>query len=391
MARIHLFGSLCGTVFLVNLARVVFAPLLQPAAAEFGVTAASLGIVASAVWLGSALPRLPTGYLLTYVPRHYVVIATGALLVVTATFTGLAQSITHLTLGAFIMGLSSGMYFIAAVPLVSELFPRYIGRAIGIHGMSDQLAAVTAPLVVGGILLVADWRMTFFAIAAGAGLTTVAVVLAVRNVDLPTAEVADRSLLGAARIQWRLILTAIVAVGAVAFLWNALFNLYGDYLETVKGIDPETGRLLLSLMFAAGIPAWLVGGSLADRFPQLPMMVLILVSFGGVVIGLTLAEGLFAIALVSVVAGALFFLLPPIVDTYLLSTLPDRHRGSSYAWYSASMMFLMSLGSGVIGTLIGRGIAYNTAFQGLALAVMVTGVAVATLHRARRLPTEAIV
>ncbi len=43
-------------VFLVNLARIIFAPVVQPAAAEFGVTAASLGIVTSAAWLGSAAP-----------------------------------------------------------------------------------------------------------------------------------------------------------------------------------------------------------------------------------------------------------------------------------------------------------------------------------------------
>ena len=70
MSRRELFGSLCAMVFLVNLARVVFAPLVQPVAADLGVTAASLGVVTSAAWLGSAAPRLPTGYLLTRVARH---------------------------------------------------------------------------------------------------------------------------------------------------------------------------------------------------------------------------------------------------------------------------------------------------------------------------------
>jgi hypothetical protein len=50
-------------VLLANLARIVFAPLIQPAAADFGVQTATLGVVTSAAWLGSAAPRLPTGYL----------------------------------------------------------------------------------------------------------------------------------------------------------------------------------------------------------------------------------------------------------------------------------------------------------------------------------------
>ncbi|MFW6045833.1 MAG: MFS transporter, partial [Natronomonas sp.] len=110
MSRRELFGSLCAMVFLVNLARVIFAPLVQPAAADFDVPAASLGIVASAAWLGSAALRLPTGYLLTRVPRQHVVVFTGAVLVFTAAGTGLSQTILQLTVGAFFMGLSSGMY-----------------------------------------------------------------------------------------------------------------------------------------------------------------------------------------------------------------------------------------------------------------------------------------
>ena len=389
MARGSLFGGLCATVFLVHMGRVVFAPLLQPVAADFSVTAASLGIVASAAWLGSALPRLPTGYVLTFVPRHYVILATGTLLVLTSAGTGLSQSILQLTVGAFFMGLSSGMYFIAALPLVSELFPRRIGRALGVHGMSEQLAAVSAPLVVGGILLVADWRMTFFAISLGAMFSTIVLLIGVQGVDLPHAGRDDRSLIGAIHVQWRLIVTAVVVTGAIVFLWNALFNLYGDYLETVKGIDPETGRILLSLMFTAGIPAWLIGGVFADRFPKLPTMIVILVAFGGTVIALTIVEGVVLIALVSIVAGLLFFMLPPTIDTYLLAALPDRHRASSYAWYSSAMMLIMAFGSGTVGTLVGVGIAYDAAFRGLALVVAGTGMLIAVLHYFEHVPTVA--
>lgn len=363
------------TVFLVNLARLVFAPLLQPVAAEFGVTAASLGVLATATWLGSALPRLPTGYILTLVPRHYVVIATGALLVVTAAFTGLAATTTHLIVGAFLMGLSSGMYFIAANPLVSELFPKRVGRALGIHGMSSQLAAVGAPLIVGGILLVADWRTTFFAISGAAALSTAFILFAARRVDLPHAGAEDRSLLKAARAQWPLIIMGIVVSGTMGFLWNGLFNLYGDYLEMTRGIDPSTGRLLLSMMFAAGIPAWLISGRMADTRRNLPMLVGILLGFALSVTALTTVDGIVLIALASLGAGYCFFSLVPVLDTYLLSIFPDRHRGSAYTWYSATMMIITALGSGTIGTAVEAGVQYDTAFRIGAIAV--AGVAVA--------------
>jgi len=373
-------------VFLVNLARIIFAPLVQPVAAEFEVTAASLGIVTSAAWLGSAAPRLPTGYLLTYVPRHYVVGATGLLLVVTATATGFVDSVTHLAAGAFLMGLSSGMYFIAANPLVSELYPDRVGTALGIHGMSSQVAAVAGPLVLSGILLVGDWRITFFGIAAVAAVSTLVLVWAARRTTLPDAGTADRSLRVAASAQWPLILTGIAFIGATGFLWNALFNLYGDYLAVAKDIDPATGRQLLSLMFAAGVPAFFVTGRLADIVPNVPLLLGIVAVFATTVFVLTFAQGLLAIVTLSAIIGYVVHSLFPALDTYLLSSLPDRHRASAYALFSSSMMVVQALGSGVVGTAVARGVAYDTAFRVLTVTVGAVGAGLFVLYHVGHLP-----
>jgi predicted MFS family arabinose efflux permease len=390
VSRRELFGSLCASVFLVNLARVVFAPLVQPAAADFGVTAASLGIVTSAAWLGSAAPRLPTGYLLTRVPRHRVVAATGALLVVTSLFTSISESVTHLAVGAFLMGLSSGIYFIAANPLVSELYPETVGRALGVHGMASQLAAVIAPLAVSFVLLVGDWRTTFRGIAVVAALATVFFLWAARRTDLPEAGAEDRSILAAARAQWPIVLTGIAFLGAAGFLWNGLFNLYGDYLEVAKGIDPATGRTLLSLMFAAGVPAFLVTGRLADRLPNVPLLLGIVGGFVVCVVALTFAEGLLAVGAVSVVLGYVVHSLFPAADTYLLASLPDHHRASAYALYSASMMVVQAMGSGTIGVVVASGVSYTVAFRAIAGVVGAVVVVLFGLYLAGRLPTGGV-
>ena len=373
-------------VFLVNLARVVFAPLVQPVAADFGVEPAALGVVASAAWLGSAAPRLPAGYLLTRVPRHHVVAATGSLLVVTATATAFAPSIPLLAVGAFAMGLSSGMYFIAANPLVSELFPARVGRALGVHGMSSQLAAVGAPLAVSAVLLFGDWRTTFLGVAALAAAATLFFAWAARRTRLPEAGVEDRSVLAAGRAQWPVVLTAVAFVGAAGFLWNGMFNLYGDYLTVTKGLDPATGRLLLSLTFAAGVPAFVAAGRLADAVPNVPLLLSIVGGFVVCVFALTAVEGLLAVAVVSVVLGFVVHAMFPAIDTYTLSSLPDRHRASAYSLFSASAMVVQSLGSGAVGTAVAAGASYTAVFRGLALGVGALTLVLFGLYRAGRLP-----
>ncbi len=390
MSRRQLFGSLCAIAFLVNAARVVFAPLIQPVAADLGVTAASLGVVTTAAWLGSAAPRLPTGYLLTRVRRHTVIATTGTLLIATASFTAFSESVAHLTVGAFLMGLSSGMYFIAANPLVSELFPERVGRAIGIHGMSSQLAAVAAPLAVGAVLFVGDWRTTFLGIAAIAAITTIVLLFATRRTPLPEAGTEDRSVLAAGRAQWPVILTGIALVGIAVFLWNGLFNLYGSYLETTKGIDPATGRTLLSLMFAAGVPAFIVTGRLADRLPNVPLLLGVVAGLAVSVLALTAVEGVFLVAAVSLLVGYLAHSVFPAVDTYMLSSLPDRHRGSAYALYSSGMMVVQALGSGTIGLAVTRGIGYTVAFRTVSGVVLFGTVCLFGLYRLGALPVGGV-
>jgi DHA1 family inner membrane transport protein len=373
-------------VFLVNLARVIFAPLVQPVAADLGVPAASLGVVTSAAWFGSAAPRLPTGYLLLWFPRHYVVAGTGSLLVATSLFTALSSTVLHLTVGAFLLGLSSGMYFIAANPLVSELFPERVGSAIGIHGMSSQIAAVVGPLALSGILFVTDWQWTFVGLSVVAAVTTGFFVWAARRTPLPEAGSEDRSILAAGRAQWRIVLTAIAFVGVAGFLWNGIFNLYGDYLTVTKDIAPSTGRLMLSLLFAAGVPAFFLTGRLADRVSNVPLLLAIVGGFAATVLVLTAVQGVVAVALVSVVLGYIIHSLFPAVDTYLLSFLPDHHRASAYALFSATIMLVQAPGSGVIGTAVTRGASYNTVFRGLAVVVLgVVGV-MFVLYRSGVLP-----
>ena len=388
MSRWEVFGSLLAMGFLVNFVRVVFAPLLQPVAMEFHVATASLGVVTTAAWLGSAAPRLPTGVLLTRIDRHLVIAATGALLVVTAIFTALSASVLHLTVGAFLLGLSSGMYFIAANPLVSELFPDRILGAVAIHGLARQVAAVVAPLVVALLLFVADWRTTFFVVALAAAATTALLVYSAKWTDLPAAGQSDRSLVAAGRSQWRIILTGIVFIGAVGFLWNGLFNLYGGYLTATKDIAPSTGRLLLSVLFAAGIPAFLLARRIGERFPNVLLIIGLIATFAVSVIALTFTGTVIGVVAVSIVIGFTFFLFAALLDAYLLSTLPDHHRGSAYAIYSAVMMVIQAMGSGVIGSAVTAGTAYDALFRSIAVVVVGIAITMFVLHRMDRLPTE---
>jgi len=388
-------------VFLVNFARVVMAPLVSVFMLTFGVGEGEAGLVATAVWIGSAAPRIPTGYLLTRVGRLPVLLAAGLVLAVGAAAAAIASSLPLLIVGAGMSGLASGLYFVTGNTFVSELFPSRVGRMLGIHGTASQLAAVVAApivtlavgtrvdwtpvLVALGLPVDQPWRLVFVALSlAGLTITAVTFVLS-RGVELPDAGTKDRDLLGAAKAEYRTILLGVAVMGTLGFAWQGIFNFYQLFMES-RGLAPGLARNSLTLVFAAGVPAFAISGWLADRLPRTQYLLGIAGSFVVVVFALTFVRGTVALLAISAVLGYTVHSLFPAMDTFQLDSFPDHNRGSAYAVYSGTMMVAQAPGSWVMGSLAEAGVPYVTAYRGMALLVGVMVVGMVVLERTGRLP-----
>ena len=380
MTRARLFGSLCGLVFFLNLARIVFAPLLDVFIAEFGIGEATAGLIATLVWVGSASLRLPTGWLLTKFPRHRLIVASGLLLAAASAATATAATPRQLMIGAFAMGTASGVYFVAANPLLSELYPDRVGHVLGIHGAATQLAAVAAaPLVTAALLL--DWRLSIWAVAVGAAVTTAYTWVAARRTELPRAGREDRAFIAGALSERRVVATALALTGGAVFVWQGIFNFYDLYMQS-KGLSRAASGAMLTVVFASGVPAFYVGGNLADRLPHVPYLLGIVAAFAGCILALTTAEGLLALAAVSAVIGFVIHALFPATDTYVLAALPDSTRASAYAVFSSVWMLAQSVGSSAVGELLEAGYAYDAVFDGAALCLLASVGLLAAFDRA---------
>ncbi|EMA68167.1 major facilitator superfamily MFS_1 [Halorubrum aidingense JCM 13560] len=384
MSRNRLFGSLCALVFLVNFARVVFAPLIGQFIGEFSIGEGTAGLIVTLAWLGSAAPRLPAGWALTRFSRQRVILVSGAMLTAGALGVALAPGVPTLMAAAFAVGLASGVYFVAANPFIAELFPTRVGRVMGVHGMASQLAAVAAAPVVT-VALWYDWRIAFYGLAAAAAATTVVFVLLARRTELPGAGAADTDFVAGALSEWKLILAGVVLMGLTSFVWQGLFNFYELYMVD-KGLARSTARNLLTVIFAAGVPAFLVSGDLADRLPHIPYILGIVSTFIASVVLVVVSSGLVAVVLASVAVGFTIHMLFPAGDTYLLASLPDDSRASAYAVFSAGMMTTQAAGSWVVGEAIEAGASYDAVFLVLAAGLGLIVVAYAVLERLGRVP-----
>ena len=380
-----LFTTLCGLAFLINMGRVAFAPLVPELRASLALSPAAVGSVTTLVWVGSALPRIPVGYLLTRVRRERVVVATGVGLMIAAGATATADSLLVLRIGALAIGLATGGYFVAAIPLIGALYPDETGRRIGIHGTANQVAAVLAPAATVAIVArFGDWRLVFAGLAVLAGLVTLGLVVVIRLGEATTAPPSRD--FGLALGRWRTILAALLFVATIGFVWQGTFNFYVSYLLT-ENLSRETANTLLTLTFAAGLPGFWLGGRLADRLPNVPYLLGINAVFATALVGLTLADSALTVGLASVVLGLVIHAAFPAVDTYVLTTLPDPGRASAYAVFSGIALLLEATGSGVVGWLVEQGVTYDTTYQLFGLAVAVVACLGGLAYRTGVVPT----
>jgi DHA1 family inner membrane transport protein len=380
----RLYGGLLGMVFVVNFGRVAFAPLVEPLQAAFDVGPAAVGAVVSLVWFGTALPRLPLSYILTRVSRRRIVVVSGLLLTGAAVLTASAPDIRTLQIGVFAVGVASGTYFVSAVPLIGELYPDRVGRRIGIHGTASQFAAVAAPTVVVSAVAVTTWRMVFWLLAAAALLTTLAFVVGLRRADQVQEPPPARNFRGVLG-NWRVVLTGMLFISAAGFVWQGLFNFYVSIM-LARGLGAGTANALLTVAFAAGIPAFWISGTLVDRLPTIPYILGLVGLFTVGVLGVTVLRGAVALGAVSVVLGYTIHGLFPALDTYVLSALPADTRAGTFAAFSGLSIAVEASGSGAVGALVETGYPFSTVFRGFAIGLATILVCAVVLYRVDRLP-----
>jgi predicted MFS family arabinose efflux permease len=367
--RTRLFGSMLVMVFLLNLGRTVFAPFVEEFQTVFGVGPAALGVVTSLVWFGAAAGRIPVAYGLTKIARDRMLGVMGAIGVFGAVLTATAMTIGQLQLGALAIGLGTGGYFVIAVPLLGVIFPDAVGRAIGIHGMAAQLAAV----FVGPIAIVAiaadSWRLVFWALACTLAVATAVSVILLRGVA-NTGPLTTHREFTAVLDHWRPVTIALVITATAGILWIGYFNFFVSYLLTAKEIGITRGGWLLTVMFAAGVPAFYIAGRVVDRLPALPFIYVMLGIFAVGIVLMTTAQKLPMILVVTVVIGFSIHTLFPAIDTWLIRQLDPTVRESAYASFTSASLLIESSGPTIVGLLLTYGIGYDAIFRSGAVLVL---------------------
>lgn len=358
----HVFVLMFGN-FAIGTAAYVYAGLLEPLAADLGVSVGAAGQLASTYAIAYAVAA-PLMVILTSRFSRKALLSV-AMLLFTLCNLGMvfAPSFGALMGARVVAALAAALYTPISLAVAAYLAkPEQRGLALALTTGGISLAFVIGiPLgtVLGGAY---GWRVSFY-LSTGVAVAALILVL----FALPKIKMQQHSDPQVLKVLQRGDILGLLAVTALAFVSGfCVFAFIGPVVNLITGLGADaTGGFILAFGVAS-VVGTVLGGVLADRSKPLRSI--------SAAVGLLLASNLcFSLftyvegqtlsvagaVLANVLAGLSLFSLIPLVQYLLVKAAPEQ--SSVVLGFNASMLFLgQGLGAAMGGVVVGTfGISNN--------------------------------
>ena len=307
----------------------------------------------------------------------------------------MAQSIWQLSAAIGLIGVFAAIYHPVGIAMLIQSNKR-IGFRLGVNGVFGNMGVAAAPLLIGVLLTMGDWRLCFFVSGLFCVAYGVAFVMALDGAAPPPSKSVNKGSDGFAP-NWKLALGAMMlSTASGGFVFGAMTFVVPRYFEiALPGISTSVAvtGLLAALVYAVASFSQIGVGWLIDRVP--PKWVLMAVGVGQVIfVALTARYTDYALFFAMMMAMIFVFGQIPITDTILSRYVPDNWRARIL---SVKFMVNLSIGASVLpicGVILQNGFEMSTLFSvmsGIAGLVVLAAILLpvqSESHRLDRVPAE---
>ncbi|MDX1744578.1 MAG: MFS transporter, partial [Halobacteriales archaeon] len=269
-----------GGHFLSHFYVMTFPPLFPLLVPAFDLNNTQLGLIMSAVALGTFL-QVPAGALVRRVGAKRVLALGLGLTGFAIVLVGLAPSYPVLVLFALLSGVGQSAFHPADYALLDAANAgRDAGKSFGVHTFGGFVGFAAAPVIVGTIGFTAGWRTAAILVGVIGVVAAVVIWLVLDTVFLNRMDALD---LGHRPTSFREAARGLFSPGiAILFAFFLALVMAGKGLQTFAGVivveffalPGGTGNTVLTVLFALVAVGVLIGGVLADRFNPRRIIVL---------------------------------------------------------------------------------------------------------------------
>ncbi len=245
------------------------------------------------------------------------------------------------SIGIVIAGFGLSFAHPSGLTLVSQMYVKRRGKAMGTFGFVGQFGQFIPPLAAGAIGAYYSWNYIFLVFFVLYLIALIYCVILLKSkiesedVEKPMA-IEYKKALGI--LITGIVLLVLLLTALRGNYYRGITTVLPFYTKDIMKMEIFTGAVLLSVMLIAGLPGHLIGGWLADKYgPIKPLMIFTLSTILGVLLCLSLNIWVFIIGLC--IVGFSFFSAQPAENVLTANVSTLNVRGTLYG-----LKFLVSFG-----------------------------------------------
>jgi MFS family permease len=332
---------------------------------ELGLSFSQIGSILTCQFAAGALSNLPGGMVVDAIGRKGLVMAVALSWVgLPYLVMGFSYSYWMLLVCAALVGIGNNLWHPTAIPLLAQSHPERRGLVVSIHSMGGNLGDAVAPLAVGGMLTIFNWRdVVVMNVLPGVVASVLLLLLLGRDggADLggdgpipgSSPGRTPRSALNAFAgvrllLANRTVLMLSLGSAVRAMTAMTLLTFLPVFLANEMGYSPAwVGGSLFALQ-AAGFAAAPISGYLSDRMGRRNIIMTSMVMSGVVLLFMAFAGRSPAFALFVAFLGFFLFAIRAVLQAWLLDATPKQLGGTSIG-----ILFGAQAVGSAVGPLIG--------------------------------------
>ena len=245
---------------------------------------------------------------------------------------GVSPSYGWTLVGAGIIGLGTALWHPAALRSLSLQFPDQRGMALSIHGVGASVGDAIGPLIVGAIIVVADWKLAL-------ELHLLPALLIVfplwRGLGLMRDVTAERTTLGEYMANLKAMFSnyqapaVMVSNTLIQMARLSVLAFFPIYIKETLGYSAFALGVYLALLYAMGIVSQPMVGALSDRIGRKMVLVPSFVVMALMYMAIVVVPAGIPLGLVVGVLGMFFYAILNMTQTAIMDVAPEGVQAST--------------------------------------------------------------
>lgn len=365
--RVLYFASFSHTI--THAMTLTLAPLLPLIRSDLGLTNAETASFAFISFLMYGALALPSGLISDRIGSLKVIRIGLVLFLVSIAGVYLSTGPLTLWISLLLLGLGAGTYHPAGLSLVSRLYPKDMGKAMGFNGLLGNLGEASSPIIAAAVGVYVGWKYPYL-------LWSVPIlVLFIMSLSMKDSKIKDhvkeedegkysyiqetRKLFSKEFILYILILLfrGLFYTGTVLLLTT--------FAKDVLSIKVLIGGLITTILIVSGMPGQILGGKISDKLGyKKPLLIFTAVSSISIALIANTSSAIIFIFF-SILMGFSYFAAQPAQNMLTASMGSTRIRGLLYGFSSLCIFgfgsFAVSVGGYIADVLTWRAAFYMLA------------------------------